>query len=199
MKKIVFLGASLLCLTACNFFGYQYGFKNTPPTDFKVEFNIGFTNKEKGLIEIVDKDVYINTYQQGNYNNSYFAHFDNDSYVYYRKDVMNNGDWESYSVETNTSKNMTTLDAIRSLEGAINGLYADIFDVELINGAKYSGKATTVLKIETDTYKVKNKTYYYDEGLNMFLRISDESEPEKTCTVKDYQYWKHFDDSPSFN
>lgn len=94
---------------------------------------------------------------------------------------------------------MTTLDAIRSLEGAINGLYADIFDVELINGAKYSGKGTTVLNIETDTYKVKSKKYYYLEGLNMFLRISDESEPEKTCTVKEYQYWKHFDDSPSFN
>ncbi len=197
MKKIVFLGASLLCLTACNFFGYQYGFKNTPPTDFKVEFNIGFTNKEKGLIEIVDKDVYINTYQQGNYNNSYFAHFDNDSYVYYRKDVMNNGDWESYSVETNTSKNMTTLDAIKSLEGTISGLYADIFDVELINGARSSGE-TKVIGIETTMYKVKSRTYYYMEGINKFLKIFDESDEEQSLTVKDYQYWKHFDDSPSF-
>ena len=198
MKKLVFIGASLLCLTACNFFGYQYGFKNTPPTDFKVEFNIGFTNKEKGLIEIVDKDVYINTYQQGNYNNSYFAHFDNDNYVYYRKDALNNGVWESYSVEINKSKNMTTLDAIRSLEGTISGLYADIFDVELINGAKYSGKATTVLNIETDKYKVKTRTYYYMEGINKFLKIIDESDEEQSLTVKDYQYWKHFDDSPSF-
>lgn len=198
MKKIVFLGTSLLCLTACNFFGYQYGFKNTPPTDFKVEFNIGFTNKEKGLIEIVDKDVYINTYQKDNYDNSYFAHFDNDNYVYYRKDALNNGVWESYSVETNNSKNMTTLDAIRSLEGAINGLYADIFDVELINGAKYSGKATSVLNIETDKYKVKSRTYYYMEGINKFLKIFDESDEEQSLTVKDYQYWKHFDDSPSF-
>ena len=197
MKKLVFLGASLLCLTACNFFGYQYGFKNTPPTDFKVEFNIGFTNKEKGLIEIVDKDVYINTYQQGNYNNSYFAHFDNDSYVYYRKDVMNNGDWESYSVETNTSKNMTTLDAIKSLEGTISGLYADIFDVELINGARSSGE-TKVIGIETTMYKVKSRTYYYMEGINKFLKIFDESDEEQSLTVKDYQYWKHFDDSPSF-
>lgn len=197
MKKIVFLGASLLCLTACNFFGYQYGFKNTPPTDFKVEFNIGFTNKEKGLIEIVDKDVYINTYQQGNYNNSYFAHFDNDSYVYYRKDVMNNGDWESYSVETNTSKNMTTLDAIKSLEGTISGLYADIFDVELINGARSSGE-TKVIGIETTMYKVKSRTYYYMEGINKFLKIFDESDEEQSLTVKDYQYWKHFDDSPTF-
>ncbi len=197
MKKIVFLGASLLCLTACNFFGYQYGFKNTPPTDFKVEFNIGFTNKEKGLIEIVDKDVYINTYQQGNYNNSYFAHFDNDSYVYYRKDVMNNGDWEPYSVETNTSKNMTTLDAIKSLEGTISGLYADIFDVELINGARSSGE-TKVIGIETTMYKVKSRTYYYMEGINKFLKIFDESDEEQSLTVKDYQYWKHFDDSPSF-
>jgi len=197
MKKLVFIGASLLCLTACNFFGYQYGFKNTPPTDFKVEFNIGFTNKEKGLIEIVDKDVYINTYQQGNYNNSYFAHFDNDSYVYYRKDVMNNGDWESYSVETNTSKNMTTLDAIKSLEGTISGLYADIFDVELINGARSSGE-TKVIGIETTMYKVKSRTYYYMEGINKFLKIFDESDEEQSLTVKDYQYWKHFDDSPSF-
>ena len=197
MKKLVFIGASLLCSTACNFFGYQYGFKNTPPTDFKVEFNIGFTNKEKGLIEIVDKDVYINTYQQGNYNNSYFAHFDNDSYVYYRKDVMNNGDWESYSVETNTSKNMTTLDAIKSLEGTISGLYADIFDVELINGARSSGE-TKVIGIETTMYKVKSRTYYYMEGINKFLKIFDESDEEQSLTVKDYQYWKHFDDSPSF-
>ena len=199
MKRIVFLGASLLCLTACNFFGYQYGFKNTPPNDFKVELSLGFSTKEKGLIEISDNDVYINTFKQDNYNNSYFAHFDNDNYVYYYKDVMNNGDWEPYTPATTSSKKMTTLDAIRSLEGAINGLYADIFDVELINGAKYSGKATTVLNIETDTYKVKSRKYYYCEGHNMFLRISDESEPEETCTVKDYQYWKHFDDSPSFN
>ena len=146
----------------------------------------------------MDKDVYINTYQKDNYDNSYFAHFDNDNYVYYRKDVLNNGDWKSYSVETNKSKNMTTLDAIRSLEGTISGLYADIFDVELINGAKYSGKATSVLNIETDKYKVKSRTYYYMEGINIFLKIFDESDEEQSLTVKDYQYWKHFDDSPSF-
>jgi hypothetical protein len=188
----------LLCLTACNFFGYQYGFKNTPPNDFKVELSLGFSTKEKGLIEISDNDVYINIYQKDNYNTSYFAHFDNDSYVYYRKDVMNNGDWESYSVETNTSKNMTTLDAIKSLEGTISGLYADIFDVELINGARSSGE-TKVIGIETTMYKVKSRTYYYMEGINKFLKIFDESDEEQSLTVKDYQYWKHFDDSPSFN
>ena len=64
MKKLVFLGASLLCLTACNFFGYQYGFKNTPPNDFKVELSLGFSTKEKGLIEISDNDIYINIFQR---------------------------------------------------------------------------------------------------------------------------------------
>ena len=132
MKKLVFLSASLLCLTACNFFGYQYGFKNTPPNDFKAELSLGFSTKEKGLIEIVDKDVYINAYQKNTFNNSYFAHFVDDSYVYYHKDVKNNGDWESYTPETANTKNMTTLDAINSFVGTINSAYYDIFNVELI-------------------------------------------------------------------
>ena len=72
MKKTILIGASILCLSACSLFNH---FKNTPPTNFKVELKIGYANQEKGLIEIVDKDVYINAYQKNTFNNSYFAHF----------------------------------------------------------------------------------------------------------------------------
>ena len=192
MKKIVLISASLLCLSACSLFGN--GFKNTPPSDFKVELNV--TNKEKGLIEVVDKDVYINTYQKGNFNNSYFAHFDDGNYVYYRKDVLNNGDWESYVPTTTNSKNMTTIDAIYSFVGAISNVYADIFNVELVNYASSSG-TDKVINLDTTIYKVKNKTYWYLKTINIFLRIIDESEQGTSCMVTSYQYWKHFDDSPN--
>ena len=194
MKKTILIGASILCLSACSLFNH---FKNTPPTNFKVELKIGYANQEKGLIEIVDKDVYINAYQKNTFNNSYFAHFVDDSYVYYHKDVKNNGDWESYTPETANTKNMTTLDAINSFVGTINSAYYDIFNVELINGVNSSG-TDKVLRIDTPTYKVKNKTYCYCEGQNMFLKMEDESEEENSYTVTDYQYYEHFDDSPSF-
>ena len=32
----------------------------------------------------------------------------------------------------------------------------------------------------------------------MFLKMEDESEEENSYTVTDYQYYEHFDDSPSF-
>ena len=92
---------------------------------------------------------------------------------------------------------MTTLDAINSFVGTINSAYYDIFNVELINGVNSSG-TDKVLRINTPTYKVKNKTYYYCEGQNMFLKMEDESEEENSYTVTDYQYYEHFDDSPSF-
>ena len=194
MKKIVLISASLLCLSACSLF--SNGLKNTPPSDFKVVLSVSGSNKETGLIEVVDKDVYINTYQNNNYNNSYFAHFDDGSYVYYHKDVLNNGDWESYVPTTANSKNMTTLDAISSFVGTISNVYADIFNVELANYASSSGTAQ-VINLDTTVYKVKNKTYWYYEGINIFLKIKDESEQGSSCVVTDYQYYKHFDDSPN--
>ena len=194
MKKLVFLGASILCLSACSLFGN--GLKNTPPTDIKVELSVGWSNKETGLIEVVDKDVYINTYKKDTYNNSYFAHFDDGSYVYYRKDVLNNGDWESYVPTTADSKKMTTLDAINSFVGTISNVYADIFDVELANYAQPSGTGK-VLGIDTTIYKANNKTYWYLDGVNMFLKVDDDSKEESSCTVTHYQYYKHFDDSPN--
>ena len=89
------------------------------------------------------------------------------------------------------------LDVINSLVGAISSLYSDIFNVEVINGAKSSDTAK-VLGIDTDIYNVDSKTYWYFEGINMFLKIYDESEQEWSCEVTNYQYYKHFDDSPSF-
>ena len=192
MKKIILISASILSLTACSLFGDH--FKNTPPTDFKVAFNVGYSG-EKGLIEVVDKDVYINSYQNDKFNNSYFAHFDNDNYVYYHKDVLHDGDWESYTPETANTKNMTTLDAINVFVGAVNGLYFDIFNVELINGHRSSG-TEKVISIDTDVYNVGSKTYWYFEGINIFLKIYDESEEELSCSVTNYQYYRHFDDSP---
>ena len=192
MKKLILISASILSLSACSLFGDH--FKNTPPTDFKVAFNVG-NSGEKGLIEVVDKDVYINSYQKDNFNNSYFAHFVDDSYAYYHKDVKNNGDWESYTPETANTKNMTTLDAINAFVGTVSGLYSDIFNVELINGHRSSG-TEEVIGIDTDVYNVGSKTYWYYEGVNTFLKIYDESEEELSCSVTDYQYYKHFDDSP---
>ena len=246
MKKTILVSASILCLSACSLFGN--GLKNTPPTDIKVELSVGWSNKETGLIEVVDKDVYINTYKKdtynnsyfahfddgsydmvdvdnriyltdgdwnlldfnrigdinepksisfnSNYNNSYFAHFDDGSYVYYRKDVLNNGDWESYVPTTADSKKMTTLDVINSFVGTISNVYADIFDVELANYAQPSGTGK-VLGIDTTIYKANNKTYWYLDGVNMFLKVDDDSKEESSCTVTHYQYYKHFDDSPN--
>ena len=194
MKKTILISASILCLSACSLFGN--GLKNTPPTDIKVELSVGWTNKETGLIEVVDKDVYINTYKKDTYDSSYFAHFDDGNYVYYRKDVLNNGDWESYVPTTTKSKNMTTFDAINSFVGTISNVYADIFDVELANYAQPSG-TDQVLKINTTKYKAKNRTYWYLEGVNIFLKIDDEVEEKLSCKVTDYQYYRHFDDSPN--
>jgi len=199
MKKLILICASLLCLSACSFNSVDEGptFKTTAPTDIKVELKVGWLNEEKGLIEVVDKDVYINSYQKDNYNYSYFAHFDNGNYTYYTKDVLHNSDWESYVPVVTNFENMTTLDAINSLVGAISSSYSDIFNVELINGVKSSGTAE-VLGIETSIHNVANRTYWYFEGINMFLKIYDETEEELSCEVTNYQYYKHFDDSPSF-
>ena len=194
MKKTILVSASILCLSACSLFGN--GLKNTPPTDIKVELSVGWSNKETGLIEVVDKDVYINTYKKDTYDNSYFAHFDDGSYVYYRKDVLNNGDWESYVPTTTNSKKMTTLDAINSFVGTISNVYADIFDVELANYAQPSDTGK-VLRIDTTKYKTNSRTYWYYEGINIFLKIDDETEEKLSCEVTSYQYWKHFDDSPN--
>ena len=194
MKKTILIGASILCLSACSL---SNKFKNTPPTDIKVALTIGYSNQENGLIEVVDKDVYINTWQKDNYNNSYFAHFVGDSYVYYHKDDMNNGDWESFTPTATQSKNMTTLDAINSFVGTIRRVYFDVFNVELINDASASGK-DIFLSAETTKYKVKEKTYWYLDGVNIFLKMENESQEERSYSVTDYQYYTHFDDSPSF-
>ena len=198
MKKLILICASLLCLSGCSF-NDDNGptFKNTAPNNFMCELKVGWFNEEKGTLEIVDNDVYINTFKKDSYNTSYFAHLKDGNYEYYTKDVLNNGDWESYTPVVPTFSNMTTLDVINSLVGAISSLYSDIFNVEAINGVKSSGTAK-VLGIDTDIYNVDSKTYWYFEGINMFLKIYDESEQEWSCEVTNYQYYKHFDDSPSF-
>ena len=47
-------------------------------------------------------------------------------------------------------------------------------------------------------YQVKEKTYWYLDGVNIFLKMENESQEERSYSVTDYQYYKHFDDSPSF-
>lgn len=195
MKKLILICASLLCLSACSF--NINNFKNTAPNNFMCELKVGWFNKEKGTLEIVDNDVYINTFKKDQYNTSYFAHLKDGNYEYYTKDVLHNGEWESYTPDVPTFKNMTTLDVINSLVGAISSLYFDIFNVEAVNSVKSSGTGE-VLDIETDVFNVGSKTYWYFEGINMFLKIYDESEKELSCEVTHYQYYKHFDDSPSF-
>ena len=97
MKKLVIINAALLGLTACSFtFENKPTYKTTPPTNIRVDLKVGWDNEEIGLVEVVDNDVYINIYQKDSYENSYFAHFDNGSYVYYKKDVMHEGVWESF-------------------------------------------------------------------------------------------------------
>lgn len=196
MKKLILICASLLCLSACSFFNIN-NFKNTAPNNFMCELDVGWFNKEKGTLEIVDNDVYINTFKKDYYNTSYFAHLKDGNYEYYTKDVLHNGEWESYTPVVPTFENMTTLDVITSLVGTISTLYYDIFNVEAINRVKSSG-TEKVLYIKTDIYNVDSKTYWYYEGINMFLKIHNESEQELSCELTHYQSYKHFDDSPFF-
>lgn len=197
MKKFMILSASLLCLTACSFnFNYN-DYKNTAPTNIRIDLAIGSSNKENGIIEVVDNDVLINASKKDSYDNSYFAHFNNGSYIYYQKDALNNSEWKDFTVETADKENMTTLDAINSLVGTISNFYYDIFDVEVVNPVKSSG-TEVVLNIENSVYKVGSKKYCYFDGINTFFKITDEAEKEQTCEITFYQYTRHFTDSPNF-
>lgn len=198
MKKLVIISASFLCLTACSFMSHETVYENKIPNDMRIELDVGWFDKEKGLIEVVNNDVYINTYKKDSYDYSYFAHLNNGNYEYYRKDVLHEEDWEIFTPATPNFENMTTLDAINSFVGAISSLYSDIFCINVINGVKSSGTAK-VLDIDTSIYNVESKTYWYFDGINMFLKIYDESEKEWSCEVTNYQYYKHFTDAPNFD
>ena len=198
MKKLIIVSTALLCLTACSFdTTSEKVYKNTAPTNIRIDLKVGWFDEEIGLIEVVDNDIYINSSKKDSYSNSYFAHFDNGGYSYYKKDVLHDGEWESFVPVTTNTENMTTLDAINSLVGSVSSLYSDIFNVEVINGVESSGTAT-LLYAETSIYNIDSKTYWYFEGINIFFKIYDESEQEWSCEVTEYQYYKHFTDAPTF-
>ena len=210
--KILFLIPIAFLLTGCAFFSNPKTesldntayYENRVPNNLTVDLEISGTYKETGKIEIINNDVYIN-YQRSvgepqdqNFNDSFFAHLTEDGYEYYRRSVLHNTSWISFVPVSTDKENPNALDAINVLTSVSNSAFYDVFNVRVVNGTKPSG--TRHLDDEpVRTYVLNDTSYYFSENMNMFLKISQNSDKniDWSVKVKSYQDISAFTDSPS--
>ncbi len=64
--------------------------------------------------------------------------------VHYEKDVKYGGEWESFVPVTTDRENPSTYDALLAFNGAVSTMFANVFNIEVVNGHKSTGTAMSV-------------------------------------------------------
>ena len=207
MKKLfIVTGLSLFALTGCLFTkpetpdNIASGYENNVPNNIRVDFEIGWTYKESGVIEVIGNDVYINYQREGEdgWNDSFYAHLKEDGYEYYRRSVLNNTEWASFVPVSTDKESPKPIDALNALVSVTNSAFHDIFNVRIINGAKLTG--TRHINDEPTTIYLINETaYYMSDNINMFMQIEQNNTDnlEWSVKVKSYQTISAFSDAPT--
>ena len=213
MKKLVLLSVlSLMSLTACNFNVNidtdgdgdqkdQIDTNTEVPTNIRVELTMGKTTNESGYIEIVDDDVCINIKKPQNYNLLFFAHWDTDSYDFYKNDAMNSTEWEVI-VPVGTYASPDREAAIKALTGYSGSVFSDMFNMVVLEGATKGGSETINGK-ETTIYTTGYYKYWLLNDFKMFMKCepnpeNEELDPDWCHEVTSYETINAFTRKPSF-